>query len=148
GTPVITRALRLLIGVPLSDSQSGYRAFWRDTVLALGLRATGMEFASEMLLRAGRAGLTVREVPSPYRIRVGESKLNTLSDGWRHIQMLLLLSPHMALMLPGVLAMLAGTFLSVVSVFAPSGISIGPLHWLPVYINPMLLIIGAEALLL
>src|SRR5262249_40029680 len=83
GTPVITRLLSLLTGVGLSDSQSGYRAFWRECVLSLQLRATGMEYASEMLLKAGRAGLSVREVPSPYRARVGESKLHTFSDGWR-----------------------------------------------------------------
>lgn len=148
GTPVITRVLRLLTGIGLSDSQSGYRAFWRDTVLALRLRATGMEYASEMLLKAGRAGLAVRDVPSAYRARVGESKLDTLSDGWRHILMLLLLSPHLSLLVPGVACVGSGLLLSCVSILAPSGVILGSLHWLPVFLGPTLLIIGAQALLL
>jgi hypothetical protein len=148
GTPIITRVLCLLTGVGLSDSQSGYRAFWRDAVLSLELRASGMEYASEMLLRAGRARLTVQDVPSAYRARVGESKLNTLADGWRHILMLLLLSPHLALLLPGAVCVLLGAVLSCVSIFAPTGIMLGSLHWLPVFLGPTLLIIGAQALLL
>ena len=148
GTPVITRILRLLTGVNLSDSQSGYRAFWRDTVLALQLQATGMEYASEMLLKAGRAGLTLVDVPSPYKVRAGDSKLNTLGDGWRHIEMLLLLSPHLSLLLPGATAVIFALLLSSISIFAPSGLPIGTHRWLPVYLSPILLIVGAEMLLL
>jgi hypothetical protein len=148
GTPLITRVLRLLTGIELSDSQSGYRAFWRGTVLSLQLRAAGMEYASEMLLRAGRAGLTVRDVPSSYRVRVGESKLNRFSDGWRHILMLLLLSPHISLLVPAAICVVLGLLLSCVSIVAPAGIVLESLHWLPVFVGPTLLIIGAQALLL
>ena len=95
GTPLITRALRILTGAPLSDSQSGYRAFWRDRVDELDLRTPGMEYALEMLLKAVRAELDVREVAPPYRMRVGESKLNIFRDGWRHLRMLLILTPHL-----------------------------------------------------
>lgn len=148
GTPVITRVLRLLTGVNLSDSQSGYRAFWRDDMLGLHLQASGMEYASEMLLKAGRAGMTIVDVPSPYRARAGESKLNTFSDGWRHIQMLLLLSPHLSLLLPGVAAITLAVLLSSISILAPHGIAVGSQHWLPVYLSPILLVTGAEAVLL
>lgn len=148
GTPVITRVLRLLTGIGLSDSQSGYRAFWRDTVLSLQLRAAGMEYASEMLLRAGCAGLSVREVPSAYRVRLGESKLNRFSDGWRHLLMLLLLSPHLSLLAPGAVCIVLGLLLNCVSIVAPAGVVFGSLHWLPVFLGPTLLIIGAQALLL
>jgi len=148
GTPVITRILRVLTGTRLSDSQSGYRAFWRETAVGLGLRARGMEYASEMLLKAGRAGLELTEVPTDYRVRVGESKLNTFGDGWRHIQMLMLLSPHLTLIAPGLAAAVIGLILCLVPLLAPLGVPFFSARWLPVFIGPMLLILGAQAVFL
>jgi hypothetical protein len=138
----------MLTGTRLSDSQSGYRAFWRETALDLQLRARGMEYASEMLLKAGRAGLAVAEVPTDYRVRVGESKLNTFGDGWRHIQMLLLLSPHLTLIVPGMVLTLIGLLLCLVPLLAPLGVPFFSVRWLPVFIGPMLLILGAQAVFL
>ena len=92
--------------------------------------------------------MTVREVPSDYRPRVGESKLQTLPDGWRHLRMLMILSPHLVLLAPGLLALALGLALSAVSLFAPQGVPIGMLRWLPVFMGPMLLILGAQAALL
>jgi hypothetical protein len=148
GTPVITRLLRILTSVPLSDSQSGYRAFWRDRVEALGLRSPGMEYASEMLLRAGRAGYRIAEVPSDYRPRVGDSKLDTFSDGWRHLRMLLIMNPHLSLIAPGAALAVLGLLLCGVSLVAPAGLPLGSVQWLPVFAGPMLLILGANAVLL
>lgn len=148
GTPVLTRILSLLTGMPLTDSQSGFRAFRREAVAGLALRAKGMEYASEMVLRAGRAGLELTEVPVNYRVRVGESKLSPLGDGWRHLRLLLLLSPHVSLLLPGIVAMCLGLVLCAVSLFAPSGLAVGSVRWLPVFLGPMLVILGSQALLL
>jgi hypothetical protein len=145
GTPAITRLLNSLTGVPLSDSQSGYRAFRKSDIERLGLRASGMEYASEMLLKAGRAGFEVREVPTAYRQRVGESKLNTLGDGWRHIQMLLLLSPHLTLIVPGLVALAGGLLLCLLVLVFPKGLPVGSLTWPPVFLGPMLMMIGAQA---
>ncbi|MDQ3411748.1 MAG: glycosyltransferase family 2 protein [Chloroflexota bacterium] len=145
GTPVLTTSLAIAAGVRVSDSQSGYRAFRRETMLGLGLRARGMEFASEMLLRAGRAGLTVVEVPVDYRVRVGESKLSPLGDGWRHVHLLMLLTPHLSLIVPGILATLVGLALSLISLVATTGIEVGSVRWLPVFLGPMLLILGVQA---
>lgn len=146
GTPVITRVLQLLTTTRLSDSQSGYRAFWRQAILDIDLKAPGMEYASEMLLKAARRGLVLEEVPSDYRKRVGESKLNTFADGWRHIRMLLLLSPHLTLMLPGFLTMLLGLLLTAALVIAPTGMA--GLHGLAVILGPILLMLGAQAVIL
>lgn len=148
GTPVITRMLRAITGVRVSDSQSGYRAFWRDKALGLGLRAPGMEYASEMLLRAGRAGWMIVDVASSYRPRIGESKLNTLGDGWRHLKMLLIMSPHLSLVLPGLLFTALGIGLSVFALADPAGIQLWGVQWVPVFLGPMLLILGAQAFLL
>jgi len=144
GTPLLTALLRLLTGVRVADSQTGYRAFWREDMAALGLQARGMEYASEMLLRAGRAGMVVTEVPTAYRVRVGSSKLRPLGDGWRHLRMLLLLSPHLTLLAPGLVLGLLGVLLCGVSLVAPSGIAVGDLRWLPVFLGPMLSILGAQ----
>jgi hypothetical protein len=114
-------------------------------MLDLGLRSRGMEFASEMLLRAGRAGLSVVEVPVDYRRRVGDSKLSPLGDGWRHLQLLLLLAPHLSLILPGVLATLLGLALCAISLVTTTGIEFAGMRWLPIFLGPMLLILGVQA---
>jgi hypothetical protein len=145
GTPLLNRLLTLLTGTRLVDSQSGFRAFRRTTIEGLGLRANGMEFASEMLLRAGRAGLAIAEVPVDYRRRVGTSKLSPLADGWRHLYLLLLLSPQLSLLGPGLAAAALGLLLCGLSLVAPTGLALGGLRWLPVFLGPMLLILGAQA---
>ena len=148
GTPALSRALGALAGPRLCDSQSGYRAFRRQAVEPLGLRSRGMEYASEMLLKAGRAGLVVEEVPTDYRTRLGVSKLRPVGDGWRHLRLLLLLSPHATLILPGIVATIVGLALCAVSLIAPSGIPLGDVRWLPVFLGPMLLILGGQSMLL
>ena len=84
-------------------------------------------------------------MPSDYRRRVGDSKLSTLPDGWKHLRMLLILSPHLTLVYPGVAALMLGLLLSSVSLLAPGGLAIGGLRWGPVFIGPLLLILGAQA---
>ena len=148
GTPLFNTMLRVLTGARVSDSQSGYRAFWKDPILALNLRTPGFESVSEVLLRASRAGLDIRDVPSDYRRRVGDSKLNTVSDGWKHLRMLLIYSPHLTLVYPGVAACILGTILSLVPLVAPNGLTIGSLNWGPVFIGPLLLILGAQGAIL
>jgi glycosyltransferase involved in cell wall biosynthesis len=87
GTPLLNRLIGRASGGPAPrDSQSGFRAFARAPVVALGLRANGMELASEMLIRAARAGLRTVEVEIAYGRRTGESKLRPLADGWRHVR--------------------------------------------------------------
>ncbi len=102
GTPAITFLTARACGRRVvRDSQSGYRAFRRDAVAELDLQATGMELATEMLIRAARGGLRIAEVETGYGPRVGESKLSTFSDGWRHLQLVLLLAPDLLLVGPG-----------------------------------------------
>ena len=121
GTPVLTWLVRAGSGANgLSDSQSGFRAFRRDLPYRLGLQATGMEFASEMLIRAAQQGATVSEVPLGYRPRVGESKLSTWRDGWRHLRLILKLAPHLLLWYPGLLAIGLGVA-TYFATFAASG---------------------------
>lgn len=88
GTPVLSMLISRLGGPRVTDSQSGFRAFRRAGLGALGLQASGMELASEMLLRAAQEGWRVSEVPVGYHKRIGESKLATIPDGFRHLRLI------------------------------------------------------------
>ena len=79
------------------------RAFRRDALERLDLRMPGMEFASEMVIRASKAGLQIEEIPIEYHPRKGESKLNSFRDGWRHLRFLLVHSPTHLFLIPGLL---------------------------------------------
>ena len=109
GNPVLTWILNLFVGTRVSDAHSGMRAFRRSLLPSLRLCSTGMELASEQLVRSGRLGLDIRELPIHYRPRRGRSKLFWLRDGWRHLWLLLGHSPAWLLLLPMVL--LAGAAL-------------------------------------
>jgi hypothetical protein len=147
GSPIINFVIRLFFGTRIGDSQSGLRAFRRTVTDTLGLRSSGMELASEMIVSAARAGLTITEVPAPYNVRLGESKLNTLRDGWRHLRFLLLAAPDFLFTLPGLAMVVAGVVTTLLSFVAPQGVAIGSLTWQPVFAGTILLAIGVNALL-
>jgi hypothetical protein len=100
GSPLLSLLLNLLFGTRVGDVQSGLRAFSREAYARMGLRTTGMEFASEMIVRAAGAGLRIGEVPANYRCRIGDSKLRRYRDGWRHLRFLLMYSPTWLYLLP------------------------------------------------
>src|SRR2546423_428364 len=84
------------------------RAKPRDAIPSLKLSALGMEFASEMVIKAGKQRLQIDEVPIAYRVRVGESKLSRFGDAWRHIRFMLVYSPAFLFLLPGGAAAISG----------------------------------------
>ena len=108
GNPILTGMLNLLFGVKISDAHCGMRAIRRDAAAALELHSTGMEFASEMVFKAYRRGLTVSEIPIDYYPRIGESKLNRFGDAWRHVRFMLLYSPSWLFLVPGSTLLLLG----------------------------------------
>ena len=145
GTPVLSYLVRRAsASLPVRDSQSGFRAFRRTTLLGLGLRSTGMEFASEMLIRAADEGLRISEISTNYRPRIGESKLDTVGDGWRHLRLILLLAPHLLLFGPGVVLFLAGLGLSILALISPAGLEIGSLRWQPVFFSTIAISLGLD----
>jgi glycosyltransferase involved in cell wall biosynthesis len=147
GSPIINLVIRLFFGARIGDSQSGLRAFRREVAGRLGLRSSGMELASEMIVSAARAGMTIAEVPAPYAIRRGESKLNTVRDGWRHLRYLLLAAPDFLFTLPGLVLIALGVAATLISLVAPGGVGLGPLTWRPVFAGTILLAIGVNAVL-
>ncbi len=108
GVPLLTGMLNVVAGGSVSDAHCGMRAFTREALERMRLSTTGMEFASEMILKAIRGRMKIAEIPIPYYTRVGESKLRSFRDGWRHIRFLLLESPTFLFVLPGLLMMLLG----------------------------------------
>ena len=108
GNPILTGMLNVLFGVKVSDAHCGMRAMRREALPVLDLHSTGMEFASEMVFKAYRRGLTVSEVPIDYYPRIGESKLNRFGDAWRHVRFMLLYSPSWLYLLPGSILLLLG----------------------------------------
>ncbi|MCW3017765.1 MAG: glycosyl transferase family 2 [Solirubrobacterales bacterium] len=112
GNPLLSRFLNLLFHTGVRDAHCGMRAFRRDRLERLALRTTGMEFASEMVVRAAKERLDIREIPIEYHPRGGESKLSSFRDGWRHLRFLLLHSPNHLFILPGALMAALGGFVA------------------------------------
>lgn len=113
GNPLLTGTLNLFFRTGVRDAHCGMRALRRDAVPRLGLRTTGMEFASEMVVRAARERLVIDELPIKYHPRGGESKLSSFRDGWRHLRYLLVHSPVYLFLLPGALMAALGLVLSI-----------------------------------
>jgi len=114
GNPVLSAVGRIFFSIPVRDFHCGLRAFRRDAVLGLNLRTTGMEFASEMVVKSSLAGLRMTEVPTTLSPdgRTRPPHLRSWRDGWRHLRFLLLYSPRWLFFYPGLAALAVGLLLS------------------------------------
>jgi glycosyltransferase involved in cell wall biosynthesis len=112
GNPILTGVLNVFFRTGVKDAHCGMRALRRDVLPRLDLRTTGMEFASEMVIRAAKEKLAISEFPIEYHPRGGESKLSSFRDGWRHLRFLLVHSPTHLFMLPGAILALLGVLVS------------------------------------
>jgi glycosyltransferase involved in cell wall biosynthesis len=114
GNPVLSSIGRIFFRIPVRDFHCGLRAFRRDPILALNLRTTGMEFASEMVVKSSLAGLRMTEVPTTLSPdgRSRPPHLRSWRDGWRHLRFLLLFSPRWLFLIPGVVTFFVGVLLS------------------------------------
>jgi glycosyltransferase involved in cell wall biosynthesis len=112
GNPVLSFLGRLFFNVPTGDFHCGLRGFNRDRFLSLDLRTTGMEFASEMVVRAALANYRIEEVPTRLHPdgRSRPPHLRTWRDGWRHLRFLLIYSPRWLFLYPGLLITFVGLF--------------------------------------
>ena len=110
GNPALSFIGRRFFGIRVGDFHCGLRGFRRDRVEELGLRSTGMEFASEMVVRASLGSLDIREVPTVLHPdgRTRAPHLRTWHDGWRHLRFLLLYSPRWLFQIPGLVLFVAG----------------------------------------
>lgn len=110
GNPVLSKIGQLFFKIPVGDFHCGMRAFRRDKILELGLQTEGMEFASEMVVRASLANLRMDEVPTVLRPdgRSRPPHLRTWRDGWRHLKFLLAFSPRWLFLYPALLMAVVG----------------------------------------
>jgi glycosyltransferase involved in cell wall biosynthesis len=117
GNPVLSGILNFLFRTGVRDAHCGMRGFRRNILPTLDLRTTGMEFASEMVIRASKEKLDIRQIPIEYHPRGGESKLSSFRDGWRHLRFLLVHSPTHLFLIPGVAMLALGVLVSLTSLF-------------------------------
>jgi Glycosyl transferase family 2 len=143
GNPLLSSFLNLLFHTGVSDAHCGMRAFRREHLERLDLRTTGMEFASEMVVRAAKAKLDIRQLPIEYRARGGESKLSSFRDGWRHLRFLLLHSPKHLFILPGAAISALG---AVICVMVAAHIDVLGRQWAvhTLIAGSLLLIVGSQ----
>lgn len=121
GNPVLTAVGRILFRSPVKDFHCGLRGFRREAILELDLRTTGMEFASEMVVKATLNKLNIVEVPTTLSPdgRSRAPHLRTWRDGWRHLRFLLLYSPRWLFLYPGIVLFLVGLVLGGVLLTGP-----------------------------
>jgi hypothetical protein len=110
GNPFLSFVARRLYGTPAGDIYCGLRGFDRKKIEALDIRASGMEFAIEMVVKASTLGLRVTEVPTTLSpdAEGRVPHLNTWKDGWKSIRLLLLYSPKWLFLYPGLLLLVVG----------------------------------------
>jgi glycosyltransferase involved in cell wall biosynthesis len=127
GNPVLSGLLNAFFHTGVRDAHCGMRAFTKDAYYRMRLRTGGMEFASEMVINAAKAGLRITERPINYHPRIGESKLNTVRDGWRHLRFMLLYSPSHLFILPGATLLIVG--LLVMGILVPGPLPLFGHSW-------------------
>ncbi|MFC3641001.1 glycosyltransferase family 2 protein [Aquibium oceanicum] len=143
GNPVLSFLGRLFFRSDIGDFHCGLRGFRREAINALGLKAPGMEFASEMVVRASLGKLRIAEVPTTLSPdgRSRPPHLRTWTDGWRHLRYLLLNSPKWLFVYPGAAILAFGALLTIVLLQ-------GPVQVLPgVVLDTHSLIVGCMAML-
>jgi glycosyltransferase involved in cell wall biosynthesis len=148
GNPVLSFLGRLFFKAVPSDFHCGLRGFDREAILGLHLRTTGMEFASEMLVKATLSGLKVSEVPTTLKPdgRSRPPHLRSFRDGWRHLRFLLLFSPRWLFLYPGLLCLALGLFLGAMLWSGP--VMLTPKIQIDVHtflVAAMLILVGMQA---
>lgn len=125
GNPILSAVGRRFFHTPIGDFHCGLRGFSRAAILGLNLRTTGMEFASEMVVKATLGQLDLREVPTTLA-KDGRSRpphLRSFRDGWRHLRFLLLFSPRWLFLYPGIALLAVGLVIG--AVLLPGPFTIG-----------------------
>lgn len=149
GNPVLSSLARLFFKSDIGDFHCGLRGFRKDAILSLNLRTTGMEFASEMIVKATMKGLKIKEVPTVLYPdgRTRPPHLRTWSDGWRHLRFLLLYSPRWLFFYPGISLAVLGVLLSAFLLPAPRHIGGITLDINTLMYAAFLIILGVQAVL-
>jgi len=147
GNPALSFVLRLFFFTKIKDSHTGMRAIRKSVLEKINLRTTGMEFASEMIIKAIKNGLKIKETPINYYKRKGNSKLRPFSDAWKHLRFMLLYSPLFLFFIPGAFLFLIGTLSMVWLYFgAPNFLGL-KLYYHPMFFSSALIVIGYQLII-
>jgi len=143
GNPVLSFVGRLFFRSEIRDFHCGLRGFRRDLVTRLGLQTTGMEFASEMVVKATLFKLDIAEVPTTLAPdgRSRPPHLRTWRDGWRHLRFLLIYSPRWLFMIPGIV-------LAVIGMLVGAAIVHGPKHAFGLHLDTNTLLYAGTAVII
>lgn len=144
GNPILSFLLRVFFKANIKDAHSGFRVIRKDELKKLRLKTTGMEFASEMIIKAIKNKLRIKEIPIHYYKRKGTSKLKSFSDGWKHLRFMLLYSPLFLFLIPGALLFLIG-LISMLWMYVSSPKIFGiKLSYHPMFLSALLIIMGYQ----
>jgi hypothetical protein len=148
GNPVLSGMLRLFFKTTVKDAHCGMRAITKKSLDELELKTTGMEFASEMIIKAIKNNLKIKELAIEYGSRIGESKLNTFKDGWRHLRFMLLYAPDYLFIIPGLLLLMLG--IQIMAMFLTGTVKLNSLVFYnhPMIIGSFLTIVGYQIITL
>jgi len=148
GNPVLSWLGRLLFRVPVSDFHCGLRAFRKESYQAMRVRTSGMEFASEIVVKAAVMGMRIDEAPVTLRPdrRGRPPHLRTWRDGWRHLRFLLTLSPRWTLFLPGAVLAGLGALLMALVFFGPAHLRAVTLDVHTMVVGSLLVTVGHGAM--
>jgi glycosyltransferase involved in cell wall biosynthesis len=131
GNPVLSFIGRLFFGSPANDFHCGLRGFTKNALRQMDLQTTGMELASEIVIKASILGMRVIEVPTVLSPdgRLTRPHLRSFRDGWRHLRFLLLYSPRWLFFYPGLFFMVVGGLASIILFFGPVDLGVRPLDF-------------------
>jgi len=147
GNPALSFILRVFFKAKIHDAHCGMRALTREALDKLNLQTTGMEFASEMIVKVIKNGLRIKELPINYYQRKGSSKLKSFADGWRHLRFMLLYSPLYLFFLPGAVLFLLG-LISMLWLYFGSPVILGiKFFFHPIFFSSLLIIVGYQIII-
>ena len=148
GNPVLSWIGRLFFGCPVGDFQCGLRAFRKDAVDRLELQTTGMEFSTEMVVKATLFNLQIAEIPTVLSPdgRDRPPHLRTWRDGWRYLRFLLLYSPRWLFLYPGIILFLLGAILSLLLLPGPLTVGSVTLDYHTLLFGSMAILIGFQSI--
>lgn len=149
GNPFLSWFLRMLFKTKISDAHCGMRSFTKEAYKRMHLKTTGMEFASEMVINAAKAGLKIKEIPiTLHANKDRRPHLNSIRDGWRHLRFMMQYSPYHLFFIPGLALLLAGIALfSSLIIFFPLQVGDAILGPNTAVLGSLLAITGFQVLL-
>ena len=148
GNPFLSFILKKFFKINIKDAHSGFRLIKKKALEKLNLKTSGMEFASEMLIKATKNKLKFKEVPISYYRRKGKSKLNPFKDGWKHLRFMLLYSPNYLFLMPGLFLFLFGFLIMLLLLNGPLQLFNIKLDIHPMIVGSLFTIVGYQIILL